>query len=78
MTDAPIRPSPDSLPKSYHVIFEDADTRIHECDDDKAEYETFEEAKKAALDYLEDLINGCQERFDELKQARTYEEYARS
>ena len=52
--------------KSYDVVCEEIDTRIQEFDDDEGEYETFEDAKAAAMWYLQNLIEGCQDRFDEL------------
>jgi hypothetical protein len=48
-----------------------------EFDDDHHDHGTFEEAKEEALDYLQKIIEGCQARFDEIEQARTFEEYER-
>ena len=62
----------------FKVIYEDSDTRINEYSEEylknvKEKYETYEEAKKAATDYLEDLIMRCQERLNWLKSLDTLE-----
>lgn len=57
----------------YHVIFEDSDTRILEYDDSMkrfdtdTNFDTYEEAKEAVIEYLEDHIEGCQETLDVFK-----------
>lgn len=63
--------------KSYHVIQEDADTRIHERNvDDPGEFETWREARDSAVAYLEAMIADCQARVDEMKASDYYAEYA--
>jgi hypothetical protein len=57
----------------YHVIFEDCDTRIHEKDDGswerdpETDFDTFEEARQAAIRYLEELVSDCQKTLGELR-----------
>lgn len=65
-------------PQSYDVTFEYWDTRIREYDDDEHDWETFEDAKEDALDYLRDMIESCQARVEEIERVRTFEEYARN
>src|SRR5687767_518700 len=60
-------PEPSSGRKSYHVIEEDFDTRIHECEDYEGEYETFQQARDAAVEYLEELIASCQSALEGIK-----------
>ena len=64
----------------YHVIFEDSDTRIRPSvvegeDCDEGRFETFREAREAAVEYLEDLIESCQSTLDQIRGAGTFEEY---
>jgi hypothetical protein len=62
----------------FRMIREDWDTRIHECDEKHFEksmaagipdqrYETVDDAKTAAIAYLQDLIVGCQGAIEEIK-----------
>ncbi len=69
---------PGSLPmpkKSYHVVFEDSDTRIRESNDDKNRYKSFKEAKAAALEYLQCMIYSCEDTFNRIEKAKSYEQY---
>lgn len=64
----------------YHVVFEDFDTRIRPFVDegedcDEGRFETFREAREAAVEYLEDLIESCQSTLGQIRGACTFEEY---
>src|SRR4051794_4302989 len=54
---------------SYHVVEQDFDTRVHECDDGSGEFESFEEAKHSAVEYLEELISRCELTLEEIQRA---------
>ncbi len=58
---------------SYHVIFSLPEAAILEGPgkDDEATYETFEEAKAAAIDDLEHWLEKIQGNLEELKTAQT-------
>lgn len=60
---------------TYCVIEEDFDTRIRRIDGDEGEYGTFGEARDAAIEYLEDLIDSCRFTLDGIRRAERYEEY---
>ena len=70
-----------SAEKTYLVIEEDFDTRIRESygvGGDVGEYETFREARDAAVEYLESHIELCETALAGIRHADTYDQYVRN
>jgi hypothetical protein len=62
----------------YDVTFQGWDLRIVLREDNTGEYKTFEQAKGAAIDYLEVLIGDLEETLEQLRAASSFEEYVRA
>jgi hypothetical protein len=60
---------------TYNVIEFFGDTEIVEALGGRGRYATFEEAKEAAIDYLEDVIDLCELTIEGLRDADTPEQY---
>lgn len=59
---------------SYIVDENGVDTRIIRLDGDEGGYETFGEAKEAAVEWLENLRDMCDDRIEEIRSAESYED----
>lgn len=64
---------PGSDEATYSVEEDGVDTRIIRFSKGEGDYATFDEAKVAAIDWLENLIDLCRDRIEEIYSADTYE-----
>jgi hypothetical protein len=64
---------PGSIQATYSVDEDGADTRIIRFSEGEGDHATFDEAKVAAIDWLENLMDLCRDRIEEIHSAETYE-----
>jgi hypothetical protein len=67
-------PTQPGVSTSYIVDENGVDTRILRHDGDEGGYDTFGEAKEAAIEWLETLKDMCDDRIGEIRSAETYED----
>ena len=64
-----------TIRRTYDVVQMLSDTEVVEVQGDAGEYVTFHEAKEAALDYLQDVIDLCELTIDGFRDTDTPEQY---